>query len=48
MTEKKIWFITGADAIGLAEQKVVDLQQEIDALRHRSTSPAYEVNAGVS
>jgi len=71
MTEKKIWFITGAGrgmgtdiakaalaaghavvATGRnpdAEQKVVDLQRQIDAFRDLSTSLAYdEVNAGVS
>jgi hypothetical protein len=31
-------FIAGADAIGLAEQKVADLQAQIDAYRDLSTS----------
>jgi NAD(P)-dependent dehydrogenase (short-subunit alcohol dehydrogenase family) len=35
-------FIAGADAIGLAEQKVKDLQQQIDAFRDLSTSLARE------
>jgi NAD(P)-dependent dehydrogenase (short-subunit alcohol dehydrogenase family) len=76
MTEKKVWFITGAgrgmgvhiakarlaqalvtiageeqppsrriagaDAIGLAEQKVADLQAQIDAYRGLSTSLALD------
>jgi NAD(P)-dependent dehydrogenase (short-subunit alcohol dehydrogenase family) len=33
-------FIAGADAIGLAEQKVKDLQEQIDAFRDLSTSLA--------
>jgi NAD(P)-dependent dehydrogenase (short-subunit alcohol dehydrogenase family) len=42
-------FIAGADAIGLAEQKVADLQQQIDAFRDLSTSLAYDdATAGVS
>src|SRR3989441_11038005 len=35
-------FIAGPDAIGLAEQKVSDLQAQIDAFRDLSTSLAYE------
>ncbi len=42
-------FIAGADVIGLAEQKVADLQQQIDAFRDLSTSLAYDdATAGVS
>jgi len=35
-------FIAGADAIGLAEQKVADLQQQIEAFRDLSTSLALD------
>jgi NAD(P)-dependent dehydrogenase (short-subunit alcohol dehydrogenase family) len=35
-------FIAGADAIGLAEQKVAALRQQIDAFRDLSTSLAHE------
>jgi len=35
-------FIAGADAIATAEQKVADLQAQIDAYRHLSTSLARE------
>lgn len=35
-------FIAGADAIGVAEQKVADLQAQIDAYRNLSTSLAME------
>jgi len=35
-------FLAGADAIALAEQRVADLQQQIDALRDLSTSLAHE------
>jgi NAD(P)-dependent dehydrogenase (short-subunit alcohol dehydrogenase family) len=35
-------FIAGADAIGLAEQKIADLQAQIDAYRHLSTSLAFD------
>jgi len=35
-------FIAGADAIGLAEQKVADLQQQINAFRDLSTSLALD------
>ena len=35
-------FIAGADAIGLAEQKVADLQAQIDAYRDLSKSMAYD------
>jgi NAD(P)-dependent dehydrogenase (short-subunit alcohol dehydrogenase family) len=35
-------FIAGADAIAVAEQKVQDLQQQIDAYRDLSTSLAWE------
>jgi NAD(P)-dependent dehydrogenase (short-subunit alcohol dehydrogenase family) len=42
-------FIAGADAIGLAEQKVAALQEQIDAYRDLSTSLARdEIEAGVS
>jgi hypothetical protein len=39
---KKAWFITGADAIGIAEQKVADLEEQIDAFRDPSTSLALD------
>lgn len=39
-------FIAGADAIGLAEQVVAVLQQQIDAFRDLSTSLAYEEAQG--
>jgi hypothetical protein len=42
MTDKKVWFIVGADAIGFAEQKVADLQEQIDAFRDLSTSLALD------
>ncbi|GLU51283.1 SDR family oxidoreductase [Dyadobacter frigoris] len=35
-------FIAGADAIGIAEQQVVERQKEIDAYRELSTSLSYE------
>lgn len=35
-------FIAGADAIAVAEQKVLDLQQQINAYRDFSTSMALE------
>jgi NAD(P)-dependent dehydrogenase (short-subunit alcohol dehydrogenase family) len=35
-------FIAGADAIALAERKVADLQQQIDAFRELSSSLAYD------
>jgi len=35
-------FIAGADAVGLAEQKVADLQAQIDAYRDLSTSLALD------
>jgi NAD(P)-dependent dehydrogenase (short-subunit alcohol dehydrogenase family) len=35
-------FVAGADAIGLAEQKVADLKEQIDAYRDLSTSLAIE------
>jgi NAD(P)-dependent dehydrogenase (short-subunit alcohol dehydrogenase family) len=42
-------FIAGPDAIGLAEQKVAALQEQIDAYRDLSTSLAYDdATAGVS
>ena len=37
MSDKKVWFITGADAIALAEQTVADLKEQIDAYRDLST-----------
>ena len=36
-------FIAGADAIGMAEQKVADLEQQIDAHRELSSSLAHDV-----
>ena len=42
MTDKKVWFVVVADAIGLAEQKVADLQAQIDAFRDLSTSLALD------
>jgi hypothetical protein len=33
-------FVAGADAVGIAKQKVADLQEQIDAWRHLSTSLA--------
>jgi hypothetical protein len=38
MTDKKVWFITEADSIGRAEQKVADLKEQIDAYRVLSPS----------
>jgi hypothetical protein len=35
-------FIAGPDAIGLAEQKVADLEAQIDAFRELSASLAYD------
>jgi hypothetical protein len=35
-------FIAGADAIGLAEQKVASLQQQVEAYRDIATSMAFE------
>lgn len=35
-------FIAGADAIGIAEQKIASLQEQISAYRDISTSMAYE------
>ena len=35
-------FVAGADAIDTAEQRVTDLQQQIDAFRELSTSLAYD------
>lgn len=35
-------FVAGADAIGLAELKIANLQAEIDAYRDLSISMAYE------
>jgi NAD(P)-dependent dehydrogenase (short-subunit alcohol dehydrogenase family) len=40
-------FIAGADAIGIAEQKVALLQQQIDADRALSTSLAFDENSGI-
>ena len=40
MTDKKVWFITGADAI--AKQKVADLKKQIDAYRDLSASLALD------
>ncbi len=36
-------FIAGADAIGIAEQKISDLKEQISAYREISTSMAYDV-----
>src|SRR5205809_134667 len=36
-------FIAGADAIGLAEQKIADLQAQIAAYRELSTSLAFDM-----
>ncbi|MBP1861486.1 SDR family oxidoreductase [Rhizobium herbae] len=38
-------FIAGADAVGMVEQKIVLLQQQIDAHRELSSSLAFEVKA---
>jgi hypothetical protein len=40
MTERKAWFITGADSISLAKQKVADLKEQVDVYRDLSTSLA--------
>jgi hypothetical protein len=40
MTYRKVWLITGADSIGLVEQKAADLEEQIDAYRDLSTSLA--------
>ena len=40
MTERKVWFITGADLIGLAKQKVTDLKEQVDLYRDLSASLA--------
>ena len=42
MTDKKVRFITSADAVSLAEQKVTDLKEQINAFRDLSTSLALE------
>ena len=42
MADQKAWFITGADAIGIAEQKVADLEEQSDTICHLSTSPALD------
>ena len=42
MADKKAWFITGANAIGVAEQKVANLQQQIDTICDLSTSLALD------
>jgi hypothetical protein len=42
-------FIAGADAVGMPEQKVGVLEQQIDAYRELSSSPAHEnATTGVS
>lgn len=41
-------FIAGADAIGIAEQKVAVLQQQINAYRELSTSLAFDAVGGVA
>lgn len=40
--EPPLRWIAGADAIAAAEQKVADLQEQINAYRDLSTSLAYE------
>jgi hypothetical protein len=35
-------FMAGADSVGLAEQKVADLREQIDAFRELSTSLAID------
>jgi hypothetical protein len=42
MTDKKVWFITGAGSIGRIEQKVAALEEQIDAYRDLSTSLALD------
>jgi hypothetical protein len=42
MADKKAWFITGTDAIGIAEQKVADLEEHSDTICHLLTSPALD------
>lgn len=42
MTSKKTWFITGADAIAQAEEKLAERQQQINAFRELSSSLALE------
>jgi hypothetical protein len=42
MTDKKVWFIAGADSISLAEQKVTDLHEQINAFRDLSASLALD------
>ncbi len=42
MNDKKVWFIVSADSIGVAEQKVADLQGQIDAYRDLSTALALD------
>jgi hypothetical protein len=40
MTDKKAWFITGVDTIGIAEQKVSNLEEQSDTICDASTSLA--------
>ena len=40
MNDKMVWL--GADSIGLAEQKVADLWEQIDAFRNLLTSLALD------
>ena len=42
MTDKKIRFITGAGSIGRTEQKVADLEEQIDTICDLSTSLALD------
>jgi hypothetical protein len=42
MTDKKVWFITEADRVGLVEQKVADLEEQIYSYRDLSTSLALD------
>ena len=37
MTDRKVWFITGAGSTGRTEHKVAALQAQIDAYRDVST-----------
>jgi hypothetical protein len=42
MTDKKTWFLAGADVIALSEHKLATLQEQIDASRDLPTSPALD------
>jgi len=43
MSRKKVWFITGADAVATAEQRVEDLKAQIESNRDLSTSLDFDV-----